>query len=290
MKKPRKDYLIRVPDDGLFMPKPVGRWSEDKYRRLGMYAEMFSTGMKNRIPTRVYIDLFAGAGHTSFKDKPQEHYLSSPLLALGVPDPFAKYIFCDKNPECLDALRVRSKVAAPNANTLIIEGDANTRVGEIVGAIPQHAPGQPVLTFCFVDPFDLGIHFSTIRTLGASRRVDFLILLALAMDGKRNWLNYLNRENDKVDLFLGDPDWREKWKVAQQNGENLIRFLARRYAEQMTTLGYLTPSPDQMLEVKTRDNNMKLYYLAFFSKDKKGYEFWDEVRKYSTDQLDAFLT
>lgn len=41
----------------------------------------------------------------------------------------------------------------------------------------------------------------------------------------------------------------------------------------------------QMIEVRTYDNNMRLYYLAFFSKNEKGYEFWGEVQKYSSGQL-----
>lgn len=40
-----------------------------------------------------------------------------------------------------------------------------------------------------------------------------------------------------------------------------------------------------MIEVRTYDNNMRLYYLAFFSKNEKGYEFWGEVQKYSSGQL-----
>ena len=56
-------------------------------------------------------------------------------------------------------------------------------------------------------------------------------------------------------------------------------------AAAMSALGYLTPGLERMIEVKTYDNNMPLYYLAFFSKSARGYQFWDEVRRYSTDQL-----
>jgi beta-lactamase superfamily II metal-dependent hydrolase len=57
-----KDYLIAAPDDGLPAAE-VGPWAVEKYRRVGMYAEIFSTGMKNRWDCRAYIDLFAGPGH-----------------------------------------------------------------------------------------------------------------------------------------------------------------------------------------------------------------------------------
>ena len=33
------------------------------------------------------------------------------------------------------------------------------------------------------------------------------------------------------------------------------------------------------------DKQLPLYYLAFFSKHETGLKFWDQVRKYATDQL-----
>ena len=52
-------YSISVPDDGL--PKTeVGPWAEDKYRIVALYDELFSTGMRKKWETRVYIDLYAG--------------------------------------------------------------------------------------------------------------------------------------------------------------------------------------------------------------------------------------
>lgn len=115
--------------------------------------------------------------------------------------------------------------------------------------------------------------------------MDFLILLALGMDALRNWSTYLRPTSTKVDLFLGDSTWRERWKDFETRDSSPIRFLATEYARSMTSLGYLTTSLEQMLEVRTQDNNMRLYYLAFFSKHNKGYEFWKEVLKYSTSQL-----
>ncbi len=62
----RRDHAIQVQDDGL--PKQsAGEWTIEKYRRMGYYADLFSTGMKNRWDTRVYVDLYAGAGYTAIE-------------------------------------------------------------------------------------------------------------------------------------------------------------------------------------------------------------------------------
>ncbi len=79
MKRSVHDYLIPAEDDGLPAEK-VGDWAAEKYRRMGMYAEIFATGMKNLWASRVYIDLFSGSGH-ALLGKPRRRVLTSPLLA-----------------------------------------------------------------------------------------------------------------------------------------------------------------------------------------------------------------
>jgi hypothetical protein len=43
-----------------------------------------------------------------------------------------------------------------------------------------------------------------------------------------------------------------------------------------------------MKEIRSNEKNLPLYHLAFFSKHPRGYQFWDQVLKYGTDQLSLF--
>lgn len=105
-RRTHRDYCIPVDDDGL-LARDVGAWVEEKYRRVGMYCEIFSTGMKGKWDARVYIDLYAGAGRSKIRGT-QRSLLGSPLMALSVPDRFDRYIFCESDPEALFALRSRT--------------------------------------------------------------------------------------------------------------------------------------------------------------------------------------
>jgi three-Cys-motif partner protein len=281
-----RDALIDAADDGLACTA-VGPWAEDKYRRLGMYAAIFSTGMKHRWDERIYVDLFAGPGHALIQDhhfpNHQRRVLSSPLIALSVPDQFDRYVFCDIDPDFLDALRQRADRMRPTAVIQYVEGDANTKVAAIEDLIPQYRKNHMVLSLSVVDPFDLGIHFSTIERLGARRAMDFIVLLATDMDGRRNWQAYLEAGNGRVAAFLGDDDWRTKW-AAMPRDVSAPRFLAEQYARAMEKIGYLRTPLDRMIPIRTYANKMQLYYLAFFSKSTVGLKFWDEVRRYATEQ------
>ena len=57
----------------------------------------------------------------------------------------------------------------------------------------------------------------------------------------------------------------------------------------MEQLDYLKTPMDRMVGVRSDDRNLPLYYLAFFSRHERGYKFWDQVRKYSTAQMDLGL-
>jgi three-Cys-motif partner protein len=270
-------------DDGFIVPE-VGGWAETKYRLLSLYDALFSTGMKHKWDKRVYIDLYAGAGINRIRGTQRLVY-GSPLLAMQVSQPFDKYIFCEKDGQNIEALRARAKKISPDADVQIIQGDCNAKVNDILAAIPAASRQSTVLSLCLVDPYNLGIKFDTISRL-AERFTDFLVLLALYMDANRNYSIYIKETSTKVADLLGDESWRARWLKAQYSGVSFPRFVADEYAERMSGIGYL-PTP-RMKEVRSFEKNLPLYHLAIFSRHQRAYEFWGEVLKYSTDQINMF--
>jgi hypothetical protein len=106
-------------------------------------------------------------------------------------------------------------------------------VGDIIEAIPHGS----VLTLCFADPFDIGLRFETIRALASTRRVDFLVTLALGMDANRNYELYVREDAVKIDEFLGSADWRPRWATAQWDAVKFSRFLADEFTQKHGSLG-----------------------------------------------------
>jgi three-Cys-motif partner protein len=173
---------ITVLDDGRICPE-VGAWTEQKHRLVSFYTKLFASGMKYKWNKRVYVELYAGAGHSRIRDT-AKLIAGSPLLALTVADPFDKYIFCEEDPEKFDALQLRAKKAAPTATIKYIPGDCNKRTKEILEEIPTGSKDNTVLSLCFADPFDISLKFETLKALSV-RYVDFVVLLALYSDANR---------------------------------------------------------------------------------------------------------
>ena len=157
------DESLQMLDDGLVCSE-VGGWTEEKHRLVSLYSTLFSSGMKDKWGKRIYIELYAGPGQSKIRDT-SRIIAGSPIHALSVKDPFDKYIFCEENPEYLEALKTRVKRIAPARNVVYLLGDCNKRAHDILAEIPAGSSSDTVLSLCFADPFDISLKFETLRTL-----------------------------------------------------------------------------------------------------------------------------
>jgi three-Cys-motif partner protein len=280
----RFNPIIQVSDDGLIIPE-VGSWGETKYRLVGGYCEIFTTGMKNKWDNLVYIDLFAGAGYAKIKST-NKVVRSSALIALSVSRPFDKYIFCEEDEEKLEALRNRVVRDFPKANVDYVLGDSNKTIDKIISLVPKGTANEGVLRFCFVDPFSLNLDFDTIEKLSKVGKIDFLILLALLMDANRNFVYYIEENSKRIEAFIKNSKWREPFQKARIHPSDFIKFLSDQYDLNMKALGYVEPVDKH--RVKIDDKNIPLYYLAFYSKNPRGNDFFKKVEKYISPQQSLF--
>lgn len=238
--------------------------------------------MKNKWDQRVYIDLYAAAGYSRVQGT-RKFLKGSPIIALTATDPFDKYIFCEEREDLLDALKARVKRIAPQANVAYIPGNCDAEIEKICKEIPKASSTNKVLSLCLVDPFDFGLRFETLRRL-STVFMDFVVLLAIGMDASRNYDHYVDGDSTKIDVALGNREWRERWKATGIRRSDFRSFLADEFSKSMQSLGYLGKPLDRMKLVRSVEKNLPLYYLALFSRSETAFKFWDDVLRYSTDQ------
>ena len=277
------DPIIYVRPDALFTPD-VGIWALEKYQLLGGYCNIFTKGMRTKWNNLVYIDLYAAAGYALIRES-NLIVRSSALIALSIPIKFDKYIFCEENPKLFEALDQRIKREKDKSAVDLFLGDCNNKIKEIKNSIPRYSPGNTVLTFCFVDPFDLKLNFETVKYL-ASDLTDFLILQAFHMDANRNFRTYISNNNDKIANYLGQEDWRNIWESSGCLPKDFVKFLADQYDANMKELGYKNASRHP---IKLPGKNVPLYYLTFYSKHERGLDFFKKVDDYISNQLNFGL-
>lgn len=277
---------IQVESDQLFIPE-VRAWSLEKYKLVGSYCDIFTNGMKYKWNQLVYVDLFAGAGYAQILET-GKIYKNSALIAMSIPNPFTKYILCEKDPVRFEALKTRVNRDFKHLNVELIQGDSNLNIDKVLKAIPEYQRGNTLLPFCFVDPYSLNLNFSTVASLGKRGLMDFLILQALHMDANRNFDTYIKDENSKIADYLGMENWREIYeKKGLTYRKDFVKFLADQYQEQMKSLGY--QNTKHMHKISSNVKNLPLYYLSFFTKNPTGEKFFKEVQKRTKLQMSLNL-
>jgi three-Cys-motif partner protein len=251
--------LKPLDDDGLPTPK-IGSWGEEKYRHVQLYASLFVKSMRSKWDALIYLDLFAGSGRSQIRGTGRI-VSASPLLILGLPDAFDKYIFCEEDKKFAEALETRCRRDFPGRKLTVIKGNANASVDDIIAEMPRPGRNKKVLGFCFLDPFQMqNLEFLTIKTL-SQRFMDFLVLIPSSMDANRNEQNYIRHQNKTLENFVGEADWRSRWSKEKVTGKSFENFVVEEFGRSMQKLGYIDPGLKEARLIKT-DENLRLYRLA----------------------------
>ncbi len=241
-----------------------GPWSRDKLHFVSRFAEMFSTGMKNRWHTRLYVDLFAGPGLCLDKTTGEE-FEGSPMLALGCKTPFTHLYLNDQNHDFVNALKQRQEAKFPDSQVSYYGLDCNEAASAIYRSLPSGA-----LVLCFIDPWTYEVTFDSLAALCQHRSID-LIVTFHSTAIKRN----AHHEIAAVDKFLGDETWREEYFAAEGDPSRphthiLIETFTASLRKRLGFTHFGEP------EVIRNTNSAPMFYLLFASRHPRGLDFWSK--------------
>jgi three-Cys-motif partner protein len=271
MSTPTQAIGRNLPDDDLHLPK-IKQHSLEKLRRHDHYATAFVNALKINWPQLAYVALCSGAGRARLNGT-DEIVETAAMSALRLP--FTHYVFVDSSKKCIDALRKRVTAAGTTASVTYVDGDVNDCAAQVAAALPKVGRGRPgLLSLCFVDPYDAKVKFRTIRALARQFRMDFLILLALGHDVRRNLPLYRDQTNTVIDDLIDCPTWREEFAQFDPKGKEIERFILMKYDTAMKRLRYQPAAPEDHHAVKVSGMGVRLYYLVLYSKNPLGKKLW----------------
>lgn len=246
----------------------VGIWATDKHHYLRQYIGATRLVRKKFLgPGKggaAFIDIFAGPGMVRVRDT-GEIRDGSPLIAVKHREaPFSKLIFCDHDPDNVNALGVR--VASEAARVKIIHGDSNTRIDAVVREIPEYG-----LNIALVDPYALSaLKFTTLEALAKFARMDLVVHFPTA-DIKRNL-----EQNENTKQWLTEAVGTSSWSDGLTSTTD-VGHLIEVFKRQLTTLGYR--STQVRSEPIKNNKNLTLYYLVYASKSERGDAIWQSITK-----------
>ena len=191
--------------DGL-PARVIAPHSAKKAWMVGRYLNTVGRAMARKWFDIHYVELFCGPG--VLLDRHGDEQPGSPLQALGIDAPFERYVFCDGNPDCTDAVQQRIS-PPPSSRVDVFHGDANEleHLERVAALLDPKA-----LVILYVDPAKPNLNFSTIEFFAKRfKQLDVIINLpfvaidrALSAKGTEGASRFLNHP-DPMQLLHEDP-------------------------------------------------------------------------------------
>ena len=268
-----------------------GSWTDDKLARVRRYLEAYMS-ILSKYPALVptYVDAFAGTGYVDHASGSQSDQLpiidfgvsgtelleGSAALALGIKQPFARYVFIERSRKRaaelkelksrFEALRDRIHIASEDANTYLQDWCANE----------DWSLRRAVV---FLDPYGMQVEWNTVECLAKTGCVDLWYLFPLSAvnrlltrDGKprENWARTLTR-------IFGTPLWEAAFYPKRETAtlfgpvttrtkdadfESIASFVKSR-------LGSVFPRVAPNARVLRNEKNSPLFLLCFATASRK---------------------
>jgi len=254
-------------NDGLPVRKS-GEWAKRKHHYLKNYCGITTVSMRKKFKKGVvYLDVMAGPGRCKIEET-NEEFPGSPLVALGYD--FAEYIFIEKEPELLNALKQRV-ANHPKAGKVKIIPENWINVVES-GRLKFD---NSTLVVAFVDPTGISdVPISAMKMLAASSRIDLLVTIQYRLGIVRNLPQYLKAKSNQtaLDNFLGDQSWR-KWENKKDVGEFgrlAVEYFCDKFQKEEGFIG--------TRHVSVPEKN-PLYRFTLFTRHRRGEDFWNKILK-----------
>ena len=195
-----------------------GAWTIKKLEILEDYLNAYTTALKNKSFTLIYIDAFAGAGRIERRldDGDAIEFLhGSTERALRVQDQsFDELIFIEKDAvRCGELENLRDKY--PERGIKIEQGDAN-RVLSGLGRNWHACRGV-----LFLDPFATEVEWSTLERIASLNALDTWILfpvsaIARMLPASRKPDDISSKWATRLTTVFGDQSWRELYRENPQ--------------------------------------------------------------------------
>ena len=216
-----------------------GTWTEEKLDRLRKYLNaymmIFTRNVQASWYKTIYLDAFAGSGYRSsaasrldqsevdlfadLADDPDATglYEGSPRIALGLDNPFSKYIFIENNPEHAARLDRLVKEEFKYLDVAVRTADANKFIQQWC----RDTDWKRCRSVVFLDPYGMQVDWATIETIGRTQAIDMWLLFPLGQ-GINRLLTRSGPPNDswsrRLTTMLGTDAWREAfYKESPQN-------------------------------------------------------------------------
>ena len=216
----------------------VGPWAAQKLDALEAYLRYYSTVLKKKPFTRIYIDAFAGSpvsrvreSNVPLEPSPfldevedseahEQFIFGSPVRALNVENGFHHYYFFDLDESRADRLR---DLCSGTERVTVNVGDCNPMIRELATTLHR----RNVRGVAFLDPYGAHLEWKTVEALAATGTMEVIINFPVAMAINRLITrsgSVPEKWSDQLTRCFGTEEWRNIAYAVDQNlfGQDVV--------------------------------------------------------------------
>lgn len=281
----------------------VGPWAKEKLDALARYLDFYTKVLKNQPWRTIYLDAYAGGGRAVvraeeradiggaglFGNEPpidaeaKELINGSPRVALGIANPFDRYVFADPNPDRAAELEaLKSEFDGSRS----INAFQKTAAEGIAWMTAQPISRRTHRGIAFLDPFGAKLDWVSIQKLADTGLFEVVVNFALSMAIQRMLPNsgeVPERWAATLDSYFGNRAWFEEVYQRRDGGLFATSGFEKRpdYSERLLEL-YRARLRSAFGHVSTprlirNTRGAPLYYLLWAGPNKKGLEGADYI-------------
>lgn len=280
----------------------VGPWAKEKLDALARYLDFYTKVLKNQPWRTIYLDAYAGGGRAvvraeersapsgpglfaddaSIDAEERELIDGSPRVAIGIANPFDRYVFADPDPGRAAELNTLKAEFAGTRTINVLQTTAAEGIGWVVAQGISRRSHRGV---AFLDPFGANLDWASIQKLADTGLFEVVVNFALSMAIQRMLPNSGEVPEGwaaTLDSYFGSRAWFDE---VYQRREGLFEaggFEKRAdYSERLLEL-YRAQLKAAFGHVSTarlirNTRGAPLYYLLWAGPNKKGLEGADYI-------------
>ena len=276
-------------------PRAWGFWTKVKLRALERYLKEFTKASKNKAPSTLYLDLFAGVANDVLRDE-DEIIAGSTIRALKTEPKFTKLVLFELADK-VKQLENRLQEQFPGDQRYeIVPGDCNQTISQALEALKPEEQGNDYSkspSFAFIDPCGLNIHWETLVKIAKFK--EDTILSGISETKTEMWILFSDptifrvsglKTTERITQMYGTDDWeairkqRKSGKIKPPEARKLYVDLFRNRLQ--SSLGYKYTIAMYFV----RKRNMPMYTMIFATDHiKAGKPIMESVYKNSRNDL-----
>lgn len=283
----------------------VGPWAKEKLDALARYLDFYTKVLKNQPWRTIYLDGYAGGGRAvvraekratsgelglfdqemSIDGEARELIDGSPRVALGIANPFDRYIFVDPDPDRATELQALKQDFTGSRTINVIQATAAEGINWVTVQSISRRTHRGV---AFLDPFGAKLDWVSIQKLADTGLFEVVVNFALSMAIQRMLPNSGEVTEGcaaTLDRYFGSRAWFEEVYQRREGGLFAASGFEKRpdYSERLLEL-YRTRLRSAFGHVSTprlirNTRGAPLYYLLWAGPNKKGLEGADYILK-----------